>query len=122
MHARQGLADVQTGFVFKARRRASPLFLFQIVLLCAAFGPPALAQSSPGIQDNSFLIEEAYNQEYGVVQHINNFLYLADANDWAYTFTQEWPVTGIRHQLSYTLTALRKVRLLPRGRDLATSF
>src|SRR5215831_17813815 len=26
-----------------------------------------------GIQDNSFLIEEAYNQDYGVVQHINNF-------------------------------------------------
>ena len=26
-----------------------------------------------GIQDNSFLIEESYNQDYGVVQHINNF-------------------------------------------------
>lgn len=29
--------------------------------------------SSAPIQDNSFLIEEAYNQEFGVVQHINTF-------------------------------------------------
>ena len=27
----------------------------------------------PGIQDNSFLIEEAYNQDPGVVQHISGF-------------------------------------------------
>jgi len=38
-------------------------------------GRPAVAQSvgaqSPAIGDNSFLIEEAYNQERGVVQHIS---------------------------------------------------
>ena len=33
----------------------------------APSGPPA----PPGIADNSFLIEEAYNQEHGVVQHIS---------------------------------------------------
>ena len=54
------------------------------------------------IQDNSFLLEEAYNQEAGVVQHINTFA-LASGNDWGYTFTQEWPLGGIRHQLSYTI-------------------
>jgi hypothetical protein len=27
----------------------------------------------PRIEDNSFLIEEAYNQEYGVVQEISTF-------------------------------------------------
>jgi hypothetical protein len=54
------------------------------------------------IQDNSFLLEEAYNQESGVVQHISAFERL-DGGDWAYIFTQEWPLGGIRHQLSYTV-------------------
>ena len=54
------------------------------------------------IQDNSFLIEEAYNQERGVVQHISTFE-RASGGDWAYGFTQEWPLGGIRHQLSYTI-------------------
>jgi len=60
---------------------------------------PAGAQ----IQDNSFLIEEAYNQGPGVVQHINTFTLFDDTDDWAYSFTQEWPAPGLRHQLSYTL-------------------
>lgn len=60
---------------------------------------PGMAQ----IQDNSFLIEEAYNQERGVVQHISTFARPSDGNAWAYNFTQEWPLGGIRHQLSYTL-------------------
>ena len=37
--------------------------------------PKALIASEPvakGIQDNSFFIEKAYNQEPGVVQHIFN--------------------------------------------------
>lgn len=54
------------------------------------------------IQDNSFLVEEAYNQEFGVVQHISSITRFAGSN-WAYTFTQEWPVPGQKHQLSYTL-------------------
>lgn len=54
------------------------------------------------IQDNSFLLEEAYNQETGVVQHISAFQRVEDG-DWAYNFTQEWPLGGIRHQLSYTV-------------------
>src|SRR6185312_5179101 len=55
------------------------------------------------IQDNSFLIEEAYNQERGVVQHISTFSRAQGTGDWAYTFTQEWPVPDQRHQLSFTL-------------------
>ena len=41
------------------------------------------------IQDNSFLLEEAYNQEAGVVQHINTFTRYRESRDWVYTFTQE---------------------------------
>lgn len=64
-------------------------------------------EDTPAIQDNSFLIEEAYNQEFGVVQHIQTFLRVWNSNDWAYTFTQEWPVDASpRHQLSYTLVSL----------------
>lgn len=54
------------------------------------------------IHDNSFLIEEAYNQEPGVIQHIQAFHYQKDAT-WSYSFTQEWPVPRETHQLSYTI-------------------
>jgi hypothetical protein len=59
-----------------------------------------LALAEP-IRDNSFLIEEAYNQEPGVVQHIST-LELGDGA-WAYGFTQEWPVVSQRHQVSVHL-------------------
>jgi hypothetical protein len=55
------------------------------------------------IQDNSFLVEEAYNQESGVVQHISTFDRPSSGDAWAYSLTQEWPLGGIRHQLSYTI-------------------
>ena len=54
------------------------------------------------IQDNSFLLEEAYNQEAGVVQHISAFQRSSNGG-WGYSFTQEWPLGGILHQLSYTV-------------------
>jgi len=67
---------------------------------------PALAQQlptvTPRIADNSFLIEEAYNQESGVVQHIGSFR-RAPGGSWLSTFTQEWPAPSQRHQLSYTV-------------------
>jgi hypothetical protein len=62
---------------------------------------------APRIADNSFLIEEAYNQEAGVVQHISNLLAAGPGrSDYAYTFTQEWPLGGMTHQLSYTVPLL----------------
>jgi hypothetical protein len=63
-------------------------------------------QGSP-IQDNSFLVEEAYNQERGVVQHIHTFSRLWNSKDWSYSFTQEWPgPTNWRHQFSYTFVGM----------------
>jgi Putative MetA-pathway of phenol degradation len=57
------------------------------------------------IEDNSFLVEEAYNQEPGVVQHIFNAAYNNDSRrrGWAFSFTQEWPVFSQDHQFSYTI-------------------
>lgn len=57
------------------------------------------------IEDNSFLIEEAYNQDPGVIQHISSFQYMKD-HIWMYTFTDEWPVPGRKHQLSATIPVL----------------
>jgi hypothetical protein len=58
----------------------------------------------PAIEDNSFLIEEAYNQEPGVVQHISSVTLTGpDRRDAVVGFTQEWPFRGQRHQLSYSL-------------------
>lgn len=53
------------------------------------------------IQDNSCIVEEAYNQEPGVVQHI--LCAQRQNRDWSLTFTQEWPVASQTHQFSYTI-------------------
>jgi hypothetical protein len=76
-------------------------------LLLLLVASPLAAQGPAPIQDNSFLVEEAYNQESGVVQHISLFSREGKSHDWGYSFTQEWPFRGQRHQLSYTLPLLR---------------
>lgn len=75
------------------------------VWLAAAAAPlPAQQDEAPGpIADNSFLIEEAFNQERGVVQHISTLARPDGGGAWAYSFTQEWPFRSMRHQLSYTI-------------------
>jgi hypothetical protein len=72
------------------------------VALLLVIGAPVAAQDRH-IADNSFLIEEAYNQEAGVVQHITTFNRAESGGAWDLGFTQEWPLGGIRHQLSYTV-------------------
>ena len=79
-----------------------PLVATMAVLALAV---PARAQEAP-IKDNSFLLEEAYNQEGGVVQHIGVLQHLEAGAGWAFTFTQEWPLWGQRNQLSYSIPVL----------------
>jgi hypothetical protein len=67
--------------------------------------PPADASRKWEITDNSFLVEEAFNQEPDVVQNILSWTQGRDGA-WAATFTQEWPAPGMAHQLSYTLAYL----------------
>ncbi len=78
------------------RRLLVPAFLL--------FALPAAAGDKP-IQDNSFLLEEAYNQEPGVIQHISFFTRDRNTGDWIYTFTEEWPALGQAHQASVTVVA-----------------
>ena len=77
-----------------------------LVLSGCALAAAARAQESAPpaeIADNSFLIEEAYNQERGVVQHISAFMWSRTTHSWLYAFTQEWPLFGQRSQLSFTV-------------------
>ena len=53
------------------------------------------------IVDNSFLVEEAFNQEPGIFQNIVG--YQRRDSTWQLGFTQEWPFRSMKHQLSYSL-------------------
>jgi DtxR family Mn-dependent transcriptional regulator len=79
-----------------------------LMVMCVAASSAAAQSVAPAngsepfrITDNSFLVEEAFNQEPGIFQNIFNAS-RSDGN-WAQTFTQEWPVVSQKHQLSYTL-------------------
>jgi hypothetical protein len=98
---------------FTIGARAASKVLVQmagVLLLIIAGALAALAQSPPPsatpfqISDNSFLVEEAFNQEPGVFQNIFNAM--RSSGVWVPTFTQEWPMGSQTHQISYTLSWL----------------
>jgi DtxR family Mn-dependent transcriptional regulator len=80
-----------------------------LLLVCgaAAAQTPPPAQAAAGsarpfeIMDNSFLVEEAFNQESGIFQNI--FGAVRNGGEWSAAFTQEWPVASQTHQFSYTI-------------------
>src|SRR6185369_14103409 len=71
-------AEVPSGGRMKTLR-----ILALLLVACSAFA----GESDTPIQDNSFLVEEAYNQEADVVQHILTFTH-SRHGDWTSTFTQ----------------------------------
>src|SRR5688572_25838670 len=82
-----------------------------VVALVCLVPHPAIAQAPTEVRpptvpfeisDNSFLVEEALNQEPGIFQNIVNYRWYS-GGDWEATFTQEWPVVSRTHQLSYTV-------------------
>ncbi len=68
-------------------------------------GRAAEESTARAVQDNSFLIEEAYNQEIGVLQHILNVpvSFAGHQKNIAPNVTEEWPVFSELHQFSYTV-------------------
>ena len=83
------------------------LFILAFLLSRALVAQTLFHPGESPIEDNSFLIEEAFNQEKNVIQHINTFSRNWDNKGWLYTFTQEWPFPGHeRHQLSFTIPAV----------------
>ena len=105
--------------------RIPPFVLVVAVVAVAAPAAPVSAQSAQAtapppikweILDNSFLVEEAFNQERGIVQNIFTWTRGRDRT-WNATFTQEWPVPGMTHQLSYTVNRMASVPALPASRS-----
>lgn len=83
----------------------------------AGKAPPSHIGPKKHIRDNAFLVEEAFNQEPGVVQHIFNWINQWDrtpdsrTRDFAATYTMELPLGTQTHQFSFTtqfLTAFEK--------------
>lgn len=59
------------------------------------------------IKDNLFLMEEAYNQEPGVVQHISMIRVRLGGHALEYSFTQEFPLPTELVQFSYLIPFIR---------------
>lgn len=76
-----------------------------IFLLSFAIGVFAQEEEENKISDNSFLIEEAYNQDADTMQSITTFSFRR--SEWNFNFTQEFAVKSRRHQLGYSVTAER---------------
>lgn len=100
-------------FTIGARAASKVLVQTALVLWGVFTAGAAFAQNSSAppardepfaISDNSFLVEEAFNQEAGVFQNIFGGVRAAGA--WTAAFTQEWPVASQTHQFSYTLAWL----------------
>ncbi len=75
-----------------------PGLLFLLLMNAAYAQEPLPAATNPAdefstaIEDNSFFIEEAYNQDPRVVQHIASMTYFSSPQkDAVISFTQEWP-------------------------------
>jgi hypothetical protein len=71
------------------------------------FRADAAARSGVADPRQQLSHRRAYNQDPGVVQHIQTFSRATRGGDWLYTFTEEWPAPGIKHQLSYTVPMAR---------------
>ncbi len=69
----------------------------------------------PAIEDNSFLVEEAYNQGAGVVQWIFAFQQFRPGGAWYNAFTTEWPAPDQTNQLSLTVPYIAETERLPSG-------
>lgn len=90
--------------------RITDFFLLLLVILSSSASLRAQTPTNEfvdAIEDNSFFVEEAFNQEHRVVQHIFNGMFFKKPNDEStLTLTQEWPINGQDHQLSVTIPYL----------------
>ncbi|MGH7833443.1 MAG: transporter, partial [Candidatus Binatia bacterium] len=100
---------MQQGKCFARRVLFLSWCLALLLLLSAVAAPSAEKDPIDALADNSFLVEEAYNQEPGVVQHVFNAVYVKDSarRGWTFNFTQEWPIFSEDHQFSYSIPSSR---------------
>lgn len=99
--------------------------MIRFALLLVSLVPSVVYAQAPvspepfRITDNSFLVEEAFNQEKGIFQNIFGAVRVNGA--WAASFTQEWPVKSQTHQFSYTVAWLESNRTSGAG-DLLLNY
>jgi hypothetical protein len=103
-------------------RPAGLPYVLAVLAVLALLAPPLSRAEEGPIQDNSFLIEEAYNQEAGVIQHISTFARSARTGAWGASFTEEWPVLGQAHQASFTFQAAGPQGVAAGVGDLALNY
>ncbi len=85
------------------RARRGPMIVLLVICCSSLVGSASAEVPARAIQDNSFFVEEAYNQEPGVVQHIFSVTTLFSSGDTDVSLSQEWPLFGQRHQFSYSV-------------------
>ena len=77
-------------------------FIPVLFLLLLALAAPGAAQTggddAERIEVNGFFVEEAYNQEAGMLQQIATVTAVRQGG-WSGEFSQEWPLFSERHQL-----------------------
>ncbi len=96
-----------------------------LALAAFAIPRPGIAREGDGeeveMKDNSFLVEEAYNQEKGICQHIFNWMPSWDVDHGIrrrssdFLFSQEWALFSQKHQVSYSIPILRFTDQVPGG-------
>ena len=74
------------------RRYIFALWIAVLTLLSGVTARAAEPRPIDGFSDHSFLLEEAYNQDRGEVQHTLNAVYSNDfwRRGWSFNFEQEW--------------------------------
>jgi hypothetical protein len=89
--------------------KSRAIFFLFATLMLLAFRSFVEAQTeqrkfTEAIEDNSFFIEEAYNQEDGIIQHISTMTYFSKPSEnVVYSFTEEWPFLSQTHQVGFTV-------------------
>lgn len=84
-----------------ATRSAARLLLMVALTVASARADDDDPRPAAGIKDNSFLIEEAYNQGPGEIQHVLTLQ--RQYRDWYLAFTQEHSLGSQTHQIGYSI-------------------
>jgi hypothetical protein len=76
------------------------LALIGALLLAPALHAQMVDEALRALQDNSFLVEEAYNQEKGILQHSGLFIRDTEHDDWSLQLRTDVPIGSIMQQVS----------------------
>jgi hypothetical protein len=81
------------------------LWIAVLTLLSGVTARAAEARPIDEFSDHGFLLEEAYNQDRGEVQHTLNAVYSSDfwRQGWSFNFEQEWWLFTQDHQVAFSI-------------------